>query len=74
MGILIDCKGNDSYCNAGGGQGMGLTNSFGMLIDEQGQDNYLAADGQGTGSWARGFGGMGVFIDEDGDNEPLCQE
>jgi HEAT repeat protein len=69
VGILIDCKGNDSYSNAGGGQGMGLTNSFAMLIDEQGQDNYLAADGQGTGSWARGFGGMGVFIDEDGDND-----
>jgi hypothetical protein len=27
------------------------------------------AIGQGTGTWARGFGGMGVFIDEDGDDD-----
>jgi len=70
VGILIDCKGNDSYA-CSGGQGIGLTNSFAMLIDEQGHDNYMTTEaiGQGTGTWARGFGGMGVFIDEDGDND-----
>jgi len=70
VGILIDGKGNDSYA-CSGGQGIGLTNSFAMLIDEQGHDNYMTTEaiGQGTGTWARGFGGMGVFVDEDGDND-----
>jgi HEAT repeat protein len=70
VGILIDRKGNDSY-TCSGGQGIGLTNSVGIFIDGAGQDNYMTAEnlGQGSGNWARGFGGIGVFVDEDGDKD-----
>jgi HEAT repeat protein len=70
VGILIDREGDDSY-SCTGGQGVGLTNSVGLFIDARGHDNYMTTEklGQGTGNWARDFGGIGVFIDEDGDND-----
>jgi hypothetical protein len=65
VGALVDRKGDDSYfCS--GGQGIGLTNSAAFLIDEDGNDLYMTADsllGQGSSNWARGFGGMGLFVD-----------
>uniref|UniRef100_A0A7C6ECG0 HEAT repeat domain-containing protein n=1 Tax=candidate division WOR-3 bacterium TaxID=2052148 RepID=A0A7C6ECG0_UNCW3 len=68
VGILIDRKGKDYY-SASGGQGIGLTNSFGLFLDAEGDDSYMTVEpnfGQGTANWARGFGGSGVFLDLDG--------
>jgi hypothetical protein len=74
VSILIDRKGNDNY-SSNSGHGFGLTNSVGLFIDEAGHDNYMEADksGLGTGNQARGFGGVGVFLDEDGDNDAYTQ-
>ncbi|MEO0114590.1 MAG: HEAT repeat domain-containing protein [candidate division WOR-3 bacterium] len=68
VGILIDRKGKDYY-SVSGGQGIGLTNSFGLFLDAEGDDSYMTVEpnfGQGTANWARGFGGSGVFLDLDG--------
>ncbi len=68
VGILIDRKGKDYY-SVSGGQGIGLTNSFGLFLDVEGDDSYMTNQpnyGQGTATWARGFGGSGVFLDLDG--------
>jgi HEAT repeat protein len=68
VGILIDRKGNDYY-SVMGGQGIGLTNSFGLFLDAEGDDSYMTNQpnyGQGTATWARGFGGSGVFLDLSG--------
>jgi len=65
VGALVDRKGDDYYC-CSGGQGIGLTNSAAFLIDEDGNDCYLTQDsllGQGSSNFARGFGGMGLFVD-----------
>ena len=65
VGMLLDRKGDDYYC-CSGGQGIGLTNSAALLIDEDGNDCYMTQDsllGQGSSNWARGFGGMGLFVD-----------
>ena len=65
VGMLLDRKGDDYYC-CSGGQGIGLTNSAALFIDEDGNDCYMTQDsllGQGSSNWARGFGGMGLFID-----------
>ncbi|MEO0092598.1 MAG: HEAT repeat domain-containing protein [candidate division WOR-3 bacterium] len=71
VGILIDKKGNDYYITSGG-QGIGLTNSFGLLIDNEGDDVYSTKEknfGQGMANWSRGFGGIGLFIDLQGDDK-----
>lgn len=67
VGFLIDKKGRDSY-HISGGQGIGLTNSVGVFIDSEGDDSYSTTEkiGQGSGTWARGFGGAGIFLDLDG--------
>jgi hypothetical protein len=65
VGVLIDKHGEDSYCMSGG-QGIGLTNSVGLFIDSEGRDTYATREknmGQGSGTWARGFGGAGIFLD-----------
>ncbi|MEO0097401.1 MAG: HEAT repeat domain-containing protein [candidate division WOR-3 bacterium] len=65
IGILIDNDGDDFYY-ASGGQGIGLTNSFGLLLDKNGDDLYFNREekfGQGFANEARGFGGIGLFID-----------
>lgn len=70
VGMLIDKRGNDSYLTSGG-QGIGLTNSFGLLIDNEGDDVYTTQQknfGQGMANWSRGFGGIGVFLDLQGDD------
>jgi hypothetical protein len=65
VGVLVDRKGDDSYfCS--GGQGIGLTNSAALFLDQDGNDLYMTADsllGQGSSNFARGFGGMGLFVD-----------
>lgn len=70
IGILIDNDGDDFYY-ASGGQGIGLTNSFGLLLDKNGDDIYLNREekfGQGFANQARGFGGIGLFIDLKGND------
>jgi hypothetical protein len=65
VGALVDRRGDDYYC-CSGGQGIGLTNSAAFLIDEDGNDCYVTQDsllGQGSSNFARGFGGMGLFVD-----------
>ncbi len=71
VGILIDRKGKDYY-SVSGGQGIGLTNSFGLFLDAEGDDSYMTTEpnfGQGIANWARGFGGSGVFLDLDGTDD-----
>ena len=70
VGILLDKKGNDSYMTSGG-QGIGLTNSFGLFIDDEGNDVYAINEknfGQGMANWSRGFLGIGVFLDLQGED------
>jgi HEAT repeat protein len=70
VGILIDKKGNDSYMTSGG-QGIGLTNSVGLFIDEEGNDVYAINEknfGQGMANWSRGFLGIGIFLDLQGED------
>lgn len=65
VGVLVDRKGDDIYYSSGG-QGIGLTNSVGLFLDQDGNDAYLCADSllsHGSGNTARGFGGMGLFLD-----------
>lgn len=65
VGVLMDKQGDDVYCMSGG-QGIGLTNSVGIFIDSQGKDTYATREkntGQGSGTWARGFGSAGIFLD-----------
>lgn len=69
-GILIDKEGDDSYMISGG-QGIGLNNSVGILIDSEGKDHYSTKEagvGQGSANLARGFGGIGIFLDLEGDD------
>jgi HEAT repeat protein len=63
-GILIDSSGNDSY-SVSGGLGVGLTNSFGLFADLSGSDVYNITEelGIGDANYARGFSGLGVFLD-----------
>jgi len=65
IGILIDEDGDDFYYSSGG-QGIGLNNSFGLLLDKNGNDLYFNKEekfGQGFANQARGFGGIGIFVD-----------
>jgi len=65
VGVLFDYQGDDGYY-ASGGQGIGLTNSVGLFLDADGQDWYMTSESliaQGSSNWARGFGGIGLFID-----------
>jgi HEAT repeat protein/ketosteroid isomerase-like protein len=65
VGLLWDRAGDDGYyCS--GGQGVGLTNSVGMLVDEDGNDWYTCVEQEichGSANMARGFGGVGLFLD-----------
>lgn len=69
VGWLLDKDGDDVYY-ASGGQGVGLTNSVGILIDSRGNDDYCAHSelGNGWSNPARGTGGIGLFIDLQGDD------
>jgi len=64
VGMLIDLHGDDSYV-VSGGQGVGLNNSFGLFVDAEGNDIYATSEriGQGSAPPARGFGGIGAFVD-----------
>jgi HEAT repeat protein len=63
-GILIDSSGNDWY-SVSGGLGVGLTNSFGLFADLSGNDVYNITEelGIGDANYARGFSGLGIFLD-----------
>ncbi|MBN1433676.1 HEAT repeat domain-containing protein [Candidatus Fermentibacterales bacterium] len=65
VGFLVDLEGDDYY-SADGGQALSLTNSAAFFLDVSGADTYLsrgASSGQGAVRWARGSGGIGVFLD-----------
>jgi HEAT repeat protein len=75
VGFLIDKRGNDGYM-VSGGQGIGLTNSCGIFVDYEGNDLYASSEniGQGSATRARGFGGIGAFLDLGGrDTYPASQ-
>jgi len=63
-GILIDSSGDDWY-SVSGGLGVGLTNSFGLFADLSGSDVYNITQklGIGDANYARGFSGLGIFLD-----------
>jgi hypothetical protein len=63
-GILIDSSGNDWY-SVSGGIGVGLHNSFGLFADLSGSDVYNITEklGIGDANYARGFSGLGFFLD-----------
>ncbi|MCF7811183.1 HEAT repeat domain-containing protein [bacterium] len=70
VGMFVDGAGEDYYL-VSDGWGGSLTNSFGLFIDRLGNDTYAT---RGTGHsfgrarWARGFGGVAIFIDEEGED------
>jgi HEAT repeat protein len=66
-GILIDSSGDDWY-SVSGGLGVGLTNSFGLFADLSGSDVYNITEklGIGDANYARGFSGLGIFLDLEG--------
>ncbi|NQU05020.1 MAG: HEAT repeat domain-containing protein [Calditrichaeota bacterium] len=70
VGMFVDGSGDDYYL-VSDGWGGSLTNSFGLFIDRLGNDTYAT---RGTGysfgkaRWARGFAGVAIFIDEEGDD------
>jgi hypothetical protein len=68
-GILIDSSGNDWY-SVSGGLGVGLTNSFGLFADLSGSDVYNITEklGIGEATYARGFSGLGIFMDLKGND------
>ncbi len=70
VGMLID-QGGDDYYVVSGGQGVGLTNSVGVLLDSWGDDTYITREkniGQGSAPPARGFTGIGMFLDLQGED------
>lgn len=69
-GILIDSKGDDWY-SVSGGLGIGLNNSFGLFADISGNDVYNITEKLGIGDvkCARGFCGIGIFLDLGGNDE-----
>ncbi|MDP8238039.1 MAG: hypothetical protein P9X24_03030 [Candidatus Hatepunaea meridiana] len=70
VGMFVDGGGDDYYI-VSDGWGGSLTNSFGLFIDKLGNDTY-ATRGKGysfgKAKWARGFAGVAIFIDEEGDD------
>lgn len=88
LGALVDFAGNDTYRLRAGGQGFGLAEGVGLLWDRAGHDIYTAAGladvyRRGGGlSWAQGAaygyrtflgGGIGVLLDEGGDDRYEAQ-
>ncbi len=63
-GILVDSSGDDWY-SVSGGMGVGLHNSFGLFVDLSGSDVYNITEelGIGDANYARGFSGLGIFLD-----------
>ncbi len=70
VGMMVDGSGDDYYI-VGDGWGGSLTNSFGLFIDRLGNDTYATrGTGHSLGSvrWARGFAGVAMFLDLEGDD------
>ncbi|MCX6645876.1 MAG: hypothetical protein NTY09_05930 [bacterium] len=70
VGWLIDEWGDDYYTGLGTSQGTASANGVGILIDRgSGNDGHFAKDPPqclGYGGPMRGYGGIGIFIDEGG--------
>jgi len=70
VGLMVD-GGGDDYYTVSDGWGGSLTNSYGLFIDRLGNDTY-ATRGKGysfgKARWARGFGGVAIFLDLEGDD------
>jgi hypothetical protein len=70
VGWLIDEWGDDYYTGLGTSQGTASANGVGILIDRgSGNDGHFAKDPPqclGYGGSLRGYGGIGIFIDEGG--------
>ena len=64
VALFWDRSGTDTY-QISGGLGRALTNSVAFFIDTEGDDLYSCTEpaALGTATWARGFGGVGIFLD-----------
>lgn len=70
IGLMVDGSGDDFYI-VSDGWGGSLTNSFGLFIDRLGNDTYATRGGGyslGNPRWARGFAGVAIFLDIEGDD------
>jgi HEAT repeat protein len=70
VSVFVDGSGDDSYGTCDG-WGVSLTNSFGLFIDRLGNDTYgVRPEGFSFGNvrWDRGFAGVGIFLDLEGDD------
>lgn len=70
VGMFVDGSGDDYYI-VSDGWGASLTNSFGLFIDRLGNDTYATRGGGysfGNPKWARGFAGVAIFLDLEGDD------
>ncbi|MFH0765293.1 MAG: HEAT repeat domain-containing protein [Calditrichota bacterium] len=69
VGMMVDGSGDDFYI-VSDGWGGSLTNSVSLFIDRLGNDTYATRGGVSFGDarWARGFGGIGFFLDEEGND------
>jgi hypothetical protein len=75
VGILYEGDGNDIYISHSGA-GMGWTNSVGIFLDVKGRDSYYfqsCENSHGGVNFEREFGGIGIFIDGEGDDEYKCK-
>ncbi len=70
LGWLRELSGHDRYASHHLSQGASFANGHGLLLEEAGDDAYLGATGdtQGQSHAARGFGGIGVLFDREGDD------
>lgn len=85
VGILYDESGDTQYFSRTFSQGVGFTFGTGALIDKAGDDYYIAAgtiennrpysmsQGFGQGNRPIASGGIGILIDEQGNDHYTCQ-
>lgn len=74
VGILHEGEGNDIY-RSHSGAGMGWTNSVGIFLDVKGIDYYSfesCENSHGGVNFQREFGGIGIFIDGEGEDRYNC--
>ncbi len=75
VGILYEGEGNDIY-RSHSGAGMGWTNSVGIFVDLKGKDTYSfqsCENSHGGVNFEREFGGIGIFIDGEDEDEYGCE-
>jgi len=73
---LIDDGGDDLYAGINLLQGASITNAASFFVDARGDDTYMSgtANSRGQASDARGFGAVGVFLDQSGEDRYLDGE